>query len=609
MNTSIRINRNGKRIFILVLFFFFSMGLHAQINLNQGLRAAYDFSGNADDITGNGFVGTVNGATLISDRFGNSNSAYHFDHYGFQNIEVQGFQTMISGDELSMSVWVKADTVTTQGVFTLFPDDQFDRIFAGPYYDHNHSSSTFWDYGDISNNGRLGSVGTYFQSCWEHYVYIVSASQNMMQVYRNGYLQFMKSGISNLINKNRTFCIGGNWAGVGGAANCYFAGSIDDIRIYDRVLNPAEVMALNHCYYTSDVRDLRVFVTNFPNAPPGFPDFLNVVYQNVGNNAISNVYVELNYDTNYSFVQSMPVQDSVSSNYLGWHIPNLLPGAQRYFHVEVNLPATVPLGTQLISSAVIYPLANDSFPNDNYDTLVQTVVGGCDPNYIEVNPGTDVTKDFVENENYFYYTLHFQNTGTASAINIRVEDSLESDFIVSSVEVIGASHPYTFSLDNSNRLNFGFDNINLSDSGADYAGSNGFVMYKIKALPTLNAGDQLTNTSNIYFDFNQPVQTNTVVTTIVNPLSVNEMSHTKAPFSIYPNPSNNNFILNYVSAHDEKINLRILNTAGTLVKEINCFTKKGTNKIDLNMNAVNSGIYFIKISNNDKTVIQKLIKL
>lgn len=609
MKTLDQILKDGKGFLILVLFFIYSIALNAQINLNQGLRAGYDFTGNADDITGNGFDGTVNGATLISDRFGNSNSAYHFDHYSFQNIEVQGFQTMIPGDELSMSVWVKADTVTTQGVFTLFPDDQFDRIFAGPYYDHNHFSSTFWDYGDISNNGRLGSVGTYFQSCWEHYVYIVSASQNMMQVYRNGYLQFMKSGISHLINKNRTFCIGGNWAGVGGAANCYFTGSIDDIRIYDRVLNPAEVMALNHCYYTSDVKDLRVFVTNYPNARPGFPDFLNVVYQNVGNNAISNVYVELNYDTNYSFVLSMPVQDSSNTNYLGWHIPNLLPGAQGYFQVEVSLPATVPLGTQLGSSAVIYPLTYDSIPINNYDTLVQTVVGGCDPNYIEVSPGNEVTKNFVENENYFYYTLHFQNTGTASAINIRVQDSLESDFIVSSVEVIGASHPYTFTLDNSNRLNFVFDNINLPDSGADYAGSNGFVLYKIKALPSLNIGDQLSNAANIYFDFNQPVQTNTVVTTIVNPLSVNEMADTKDFFNIYPNPSNNNFILNYTAIRDEKINIQIVNTAGAQVKEIKCFTKKGSNKIDLNINAVKAGIYFIKISNSDKTVVQKLMKL
>src|SRR6187401_1575958 len=93
---------------------------HAQINLNNGLRAQYDFSGNANDITGNGFDGTVNGASLVEDRFGNQNSAYYFDHTLQQNIDVSGFQNMIPTDEISISVWVKVDTITTQAIVTLF---------------------------------------------------------------------------------------------------------------------------------------------------------------------------------------------------------------------------------------------------------------------------------------------------------------------------------------------------------------------------------------------------------------------------------------------------------------------------------------------------------
>ncbi len=67
--------------------------------------------------------------------------------------------------------------------------------------------------------------------------------------------------------------------------------------------------------------------------------------------------------------------------------------------------------------------------------------------------------------------------------------------------------------------------------------------------------------------------------------------------------------MNYTAIRDEKINIQIVNTAGAQVKEIKCFTKKGSNKIDLNINAVKAGIYFIKISNSDKTVVQKLMKL
>jgi hypothetical protein len=47
--------------------------------LNDGLVAYYPFNGNANDKSGNGNHGTVHGATLTEDRFGNADSAYNFD--------------------------------------------------------------------------------------------------------------------------------------------------------------------------------------------------------------------------------------------------------------------------------------------------------------------------------------------------------------------------------------------------------------------------------------------------------------------------------------------------------------------------------------------------
>ena len=53
--------------------------LQAQINLNQGLQLHYSFNGSATDLSENGNNGIVNGATLVSDRWGNPNGAYRFD--------------------------------------------------------------------------------------------------------------------------------------------------------------------------------------------------------------------------------------------------------------------------------------------------------------------------------------------------------------------------------------------------------------------------------------------------------------------------------------------------------------------------------------------------
>ena len=47
--------------------------------LQQGLVAWYPFDGNASDMSGNGNHGTVNGATLGTDRHGVAGKAYSFD--------------------------------------------------------------------------------------------------------------------------------------------------------------------------------------------------------------------------------------------------------------------------------------------------------------------------------------------------------------------------------------------------------------------------------------------------------------------------------------------------------------------------------------------------
>ncbi len=66
--------KNLASLLIVMPFF-----LNAQVNLQQGLLAYYPFSGNANDSSGNGKHGTVNGASLTSDRCGKANSAYSFN--------------------------------------------------------------------------------------------------------------------------------------------------------------------------------------------------------------------------------------------------------------------------------------------------------------------------------------------------------------------------------------------------------------------------------------------------------------------------------------------------------------------------------------------------
>ena len=86
----------------------------------EGLVAYYPFNGNANDASGNGHHGTVNGATLSSDRDGNNDKAYEFSHDGasfgnnHQSIYIP-FQSDFQSENFTVSIWFKADSYGWDG--------------------------------------------------------------------------------------------------------------------------------------------------------------------------------------------------------------------------------------------------------------------------------------------------------------------------------------------------------------------------------------------------------------------------------------------------------------------------------------------------------------
>ena len=86
-----------------------------------GLVAYYGFNGNANDLSGNGNNGTVTGATLTTDRFGNNSSAYSFNGANNQiaianstSLNIQNF------NGISMAVWVKYNVLSSPSALLNF---------------------------------------------------------------------------------------------------------------------------------------------------------------------------------------------------------------------------------------------------------------------------------------------------------------------------------------------------------------------------------------------------------------------------------------------------------------------------------------------------------
>lgn len=229
-----------KKIFA-VLCFLSAMGLGsllAQIPTN-GLIGKYSFNGNADNEVGNIANGIVSGAILTTNRCGLANSAYHFatpnDYISISNFRI------LTNNEISFSLWAKAEILTSNCMVMLAPDNWQDRCVMCAEY-HASPSMVIWDYGDCNSNGRTVVDGVSFDNNWHHYVFTVSISQNEKKIFRDSVCISSQPFQASLVENLREIYIGGGTDWSGGGIN--FRGSIDDIRIYNRGISSSEVEQL-----------------------------------------------------------------------------------------------------------------------------------------------------------------------------------------------------------------------------------------------------------------------------------------------------------------------------------------------------------------------------
>jgi PKD repeat protein len=205
------------------------------IDTSSNLVAYYPFNGNANDESGNGNNGTVNGATLTVDRFGNENKAYSFDHSRI-NFPAQFFT--MRGD-FAINGWIKSLNVSipTQTILTLnTPHAGF--ALALNHSDHPGRKITMY----VSNAGTAwdyiteGNFTNYQDNTW-YFISIIKKG-NSIFVYNNGVQ-------TNTVDLGSTpFSIPNAGVSLGGNVGDYFIGALDDFRIYNRALTATEVGAL-----------------------------------------------------------------------------------------------------------------------------------------------------------------------------------------------------------------------------------------------------------------------------------------------------------------------------------------------------------------------------
>lgn len=168
------------------------------------------------------------------------------------------------------------------------------------------------------------------------------------------------------------------------------------------------------------------------------------------------------------------------------------------------------------------------YPPDDGDCFVdidcRESVAAFDPNIKEAQPRGITEAHFIRPETALSYQITFQNLGTAAAQQVVILDTLSQMLDVESLRPGVASHDYTWELLPGNILRFVFENINLPQETTDPDGSIGFVKYHIAQTAGNVPGTLIENRAGIYFDFNAPVITNTVVHRIPEPEMFDDQS-------------------------------------------------------------------------------------
>ena len=167
-------------------------------------------------------------------------------------------------------------------------------------------------------------------------------------------------------------------------------------------------------------------------------------------------------------------------------------------------------GDILNYAANIVGLNTDETPDDNTFGLNQTVVNSFDPNDKTCLEGNTINPSMIGK--YVHYKIRFENTGTFPAQNVVIKDLIDTTkFDLSTLQMTDASHNCFTRINNTNKVEFIFESINLP---FDDANNDGYVVFKIKTKPTLTVNSTISNVANIYFDYNFPIVTNTATTTI-----------------------------------------------------------------------------------------------
>jgi uncharacterized repeat protein (TIGR01451 family) len=387
------------------------------------------------------------------------------------------------------------------------------------------------------------------------------------------------------------------------------------------------VITINFANKVNPVHDLQIITSNFFAPPiPGNQYAQKVVVTNYGTVQESNIKLGYQHDGQLSFVSCTPwtltQQNAIS--YPDWYsisagFATLNPQGASSSIINYNVPTNIPVNTLVEfkdSVAHAAPISTvwltDQSPWNNVNTYQTQVVASYDPNYKEVMPkGLTANGNITKKDSMLTYVIHFQNTGSYFAQNIVLVDSLDANLNMVTLRPGYSDYSYRTTMTDNGVVKFHFNNINLPwQSAYGDVMSSGMVTYTIKMKKNLAIGSQIRNKAAIYFDYNEPVITNTTLNTLVA-ASTTGLAELKVisgdDILLFPNPSSGDVTMVFNGKEAAQGQISITDISGRQVSSNSISIEPGTNTVVNRTTELQNGIYLVTLRSGTESITKKLV--
>jgi uncharacterized repeat protein (TIGR01451 family) len=333
-------------------------------------------------------------------------------------------------------------------------------------------------------------------------------------------------------------------------------------------------------------------------ARPGFELVYSLHASNFNYGASGAVTATFMADAITAIISADPVPDLIAGQTVTWDLPDVPPYAFPWFQVRVQVPADVGLIGTFLSAGWSLSSANmDLNPANNSTTLNTLVTGSYDPNDKLATTSSQGSEAlyFIDEDEWIDYTIRFQNTGTDTAFNVLISDTLAATLDPASLRVGAGSHPFTWDLGYGNVIRFRFDDILLPDSNVNEAASHGQVTFRIRPVLPLLPGTMIENIANIFFDFNPPIITEPSV--LVAEFSTGGRDAYALDLRVFPNPGQDRFDVQAAGV----FSVRVTDLLGREVLR----SGWASDRMEMVASALRSGAYVVQVVRSNGDTFQR----